>query len=62
MKTGAEYFYELYRSQYGRESVCNHREIEEILQRTDDQNAILDAMLRRIGTPSPLPGEERKGL
>jgi hypothetical protein len=58
MPTTHEFFYEQYRSRYGRESVCTHRELDAILQRTDDPDAILAAMLVRVGTPSPLPGEE----
>jgi hypothetical protein len=44
-----EIFYEQYRSRYGRESVCNHRELSDILQRHDDHDAIVAAMLARVG-------------
>jgi hypothetical protein len=45
-------FCDLYRARFGRESVCAHREMDHILQRTDNPDAILAAMLGRVGTPS----------
>jgi hypothetical protein len=52
MPTTHEIFYELYRSRYGREAVCSTREMDAILQGTHDHDAVLEAMLARVGTPS----------
>lgn len=51
-----DFWYDEYRKQFGREAVCNHRELDGILSMTTDvgSNAIINAMtfyVGSIGTP-----------
>jgi len=44
--------YSAYRTKFGRESVCNHRDLDLIFDVATYEGTILDLMLAEVGQPS----------